>query len=77
MMINNWRTAKEIQKDYSIQPKTFAKWRAECEASPYKDAIIRVSERVTYVVEPKWQQFLKYKAQEHKQKTLDPHLRAL
>lgn len=75
MMINNWKTAEEIKKDYGLSDATWTRWRQKCEASPYKDAIIRVSERSTYVVETQWQKFLTWQSKEFKEDHLDPHLK--
>lgn len=77
MMANGWKTPKQIQEDYQIADKTWATWRSQCEASPYRDAIIRVSARSTFVVESKWQKFLMWRAQKFKEEHLDPHVRQI
>lgn len=77
MMINNWKTAEEIKKDYGLSDATWTRWRQRCEASQYRDAIVRVSQRSTFVIESKWQEFLIWQSQQFQEKHLDPHLRTL
>lgn len=77
MMANGWKTPKEIQKDYCISDKSWSRWCQQCEASPYRDAIVRVSQRSTFVIESKWQEFLIWQSQKFQKKHLDPHLRTL
>lgn len=77
MMANGWKTPKQIQEDYGITDKTWSTWRQKCEASPYRDAIVRVSTRSTFVVEPLWQKFLIWQSKEFAEKHLDPHLKVL
>lgn len=49
-MANGWKTPKQIQEDYHLADKTWATWRKKCEASPYRDAIVRVSTRSTFKI---------------------------
>lgn len=60
-MINAWKTANEIIKDYQLQVDDFSRLAGECRSSKYRDAIITVKGYVkTYVFvnEELWQQFL-------------------
>lgn len=60
-MLNNWKTANEIIKDYQLQATDFSRLAGECQKSKYRDAIITVKGCVkTYVFvnEELWQQFL-------------------
>lgn len=60
-MLNNWKTANEIIKDYQLQATDFSRLAGECQKSKYRDAIITVKGYVkTYVFvnENIWQQFL-------------------
>lgn len=60
-MLNNWKTANEIIKDYQLQAADFSRLAGECQKSKYRDAIITVKGYVkTYVFvnENIWQQFL-------------------
>lgn len=60
-MLNNWKTANEIIKDYQLQAADFSRLAGECQKSKYRDAIITVKGYVkTYVFvnEELWQQFL-------------------
>lgn len=77
MMANGWKTPKQIQMDYGLSDKNWSKWRQKCEASPYRDAIVRVSKRSTFVIEDRWQKFLKWRSEEFYKEHLDPHLRGL
>lgn len=63
MMMNGWKTAKEIIDDYQLAGKDFSKLADECaKSSKYKDAVVMMhgsTGRIyVYVVEQKWQQFL-------------------
>ena len=77
MMANGWKTPKQIQEDYCLADKTWSTWRKKCEASPYRDAIVRVSARSTFIIEPLWQKFLIWQSKNFEEKHLDPHLRDL
>lgn len=68
---------KHLSKYKKIIKLRINTWRSQCEASPYRDAIIRVSARSTFVVESKWQKFLMWRAQKFKEKHLDPHVRQI
>lgn len=60
-MLNNWKTANEIIKEYQLQVTDFSQLAGECRKSKYRDAIITVKGYVkTYVFvnEDLWQQFL-------------------
>lgn len=60
-MLNNWKTANEIIKEYQLQAADFSRLAGECQKSKYRDAIITVKGYVkTYVFvnENIWQQFL-------------------
>lgn len=60
-MLNNWKTANEIIKNYQLQAADFSRLAGECQKSKYRDAIITVKGYVkTYVFvnEDLWQQFL-------------------
>lgn len=60
-MINAWKTANEIIKEYQLQVADFSRLASECQKSKYCDAIITVKGYVkTYVFvnEELWQQFL-------------------
>lgn len=76
-MANGWKTPKQIQRAYGLADKTWAAWRKRCEASPCRDAIVRVSTRSTFIIEKRWQDFLRQCADEFAEKHLDPHLRDL
>lgn len=60
-MINAWKAANEIIKEYQLQVADFSRLAGECQKSKYRDAIITVKGYVkTYVFvnEKLWQQFL-------------------
>lgn len=60
-MLNNWKTANEIIKEYQLQAADFSRLAGECQESKYRDAIITVKGYVkTYVFvnENIWQEFL-------------------
>lgn len=76
MMANSWKTVDQICSDYDIEKKTFYKWADECKSYPqYQDAIIQPTNRRTYIVENRWQDFLCHLSELHRQKALDPHIR--
>lgn len=60
-MINNWKTANEIIKNYQLQAADFSRLAGECQKSKYRSAVITVKGYVktyVYVNEDLWQQFL-------------------
>lgn len=61
-MINGWKTAKDIARDYQLTPKDFNSLAEECRNSKYRDAIVDThsgtGRNYVYVVEKRWQKFL-------------------
>lgn len=60
-MINAWKTANEIIKEYQLQVADFSRLASECQKSKYRDAIISVkgyAKTYVFVNEDLWQQFL-------------------
>ena len=60
-MLNNWKTANEIIKDYQLQAADFSRLAGEAKKSKYRSAIITVkgyAKTYVYVNEDLWQQFL-------------------
>lgn len=60
-MINNWKTANEIIKNYQLQAADFSRLADEAKKSKYGSAIITVkgyAKTYVYVNEDLWQQFL-------------------
>ena len=75
MMMNGWKTPQQIMEDYDMSTPVFYKYKSMCEASKFSDAVKRPSSRITYIVEPRWQEFLNWQSEEWKQKHMDPHMR--
>lgn len=60
-MINAWKTANEIIKEYQLQVADFSRLAGECQKSKYHDAIITIkgyTETYVFVNENIWQRFL-------------------
>lgn len=62
---NSWRTAKWIMKAYGIEKTTFLDYRKDCLASEYKDAIIQINKKKTFIREDLWQKFLRNKSDKY------------
>lgn len=74
-MGNGWRFVEDIKSSYHYSDAVWCRYRQQCEGTKFRNAIIRVSGRTTYVVEPRWQDFLRWRAEKFQEKHLDPHLR--
>lgn len=74
-MGNGWRFVKDIKYSYHYSDAVWCRLRQQCEGTKFRNAIIRVSGRTTYVVEPRWQDFLRWRAEKFQEDHLDPHLR--
>lgn len=74
-MGNGWRFVEDIKSSYHYSDAVWCRYRQQCEGTKFRNAIIRVSGRTTYVVEPRWQDFLRWRAEKFQEEHLDPHLR--
>ena len=74
-MGNGWRFVEDIKISYHYSDAVWCRLRQQCEGTKFRNAIIRVSGRTTYVVEPRWQDFLRWRAEKFQEDHLDPHLR--
>lgn len=74
-MGNGWRFVEDIKSSYHYSDAVWCRYRQQCEGTKFRNAIIRVSGRTTYVVEPRWQDFLRWRAEKFQEDHLDPHLR--
>ena len=74
-MGNGWRFVEDIKSSYHYSDAVWCRLRQQCEGTKFRNAIIRVSGRTTYVVEPRWQDFLRWRAEKFQEEHLDPHLR--
>lgn len=74
-MGNGWRFVEDIKSSYHYSDAVWCRYRQQCEGTEFRNAIIRVSGRTTYVVEPRWQDFLRWRAEKFQEDHLDPHLR--
>ena len=74
-MGNGWRFVEDIKISYHYSDAVWCRLRQQCEGTEFRNAIIRVSGRTTYVVEPRWQDFLRWRAEKFQEDHLDPHLR--
>ena len=74
-MGNGWRFVKDIKYSYHYSDAVWCRLRQQCEGTEFRNAIIRVSGRTTYVVERRWQDFLRWRAEKFQEDHLDPHLR--
>lgn len=74
-MGNGWRFVKDIKDSYHFSDAVWCRLRQQCEGTEFRNAIIRVSGRTTYVVERRWQDFLRWRAEKFQEDHLDPHLR--
>lgn len=74
-MGNGWRFAEDIKSNYHYSDAVWCRLRQQCEGTEFRNAIIRVSGRTTYVVERRWQDFLRWRAEKFQEDHLDPHLR--
>ena len=74
-MGNGWRFVEDIKISYHYSDAVWCRLRQQCEETKFRNAIIRVSGRTTYVVEQRWQDFLRWRAEKFQEDHLDPHLR--
>lgn len=74
-MGNGWRFVEDIKSSYHYSDAVWCRLRQQCEGTEFRNAIIRVSGRTTYVVERRWQDFLRWRAEKFQEDHLDPHLR--
>lgn len=74
-MGNGWRFVEDIKISYHYSDAAWCRLRQQCEGTKFRNAIIRVSGRTTYVVEQRWQDFLRWRAEKFQEDHLDPHLR--
>lgn len=74
-MGNGWRFVEDIKSSYHYSDAVWCRLRQQCEGTKFRNAIIRVSGRTTYVVEKRWQDFLRWRAEKFQEDHLDPHLR--
>lgn len=74
-MGNGWRFVEDIKSSYHYSDAVWCRLRQQCEGTKFRNAIIRVSGRTTYVVEQRWQDFLRWRAEKFQEDHLDPHLR--
>lgn len=74
-MGNGWRFVEDIKSSYHYSDAVWCRLRQQCERTKFRNAIIRVSGRTTYVVEQRWQDFLRWRAEKFQEDHLDPHLR--
>lgn len=74
-MGNGWRFVEDIKISYHYSDAVWCRLRQQCEGTEFRNAIIRVSGRTTYVVERRWQDFLRWRAEKFQEDHLDPHLR--
>lgn len=56
---NSWRTLAWIKQAYGLNTTALYELRQLCLTSEYDDAIIQINQRRTFIVEDRWQQFLK------------------
>lgn len=74
-MGNGWRFVEDIKNSYHYSDAVWCRYRQQCEGTKFRDAIVRISGRTTYVIEPRWQDFLKWRSKKFREEHLDPHLR--
>ncbi len=58
-MANGWKTPKQIQEDYGISQGTFYYLKKKCESSDFKDAIIHSTDKNIFIVEQRWEDYMK------------------
>lgn len=76
MMANGWKTPQEIMKDYGLEKSAFAERKRDCIANPeYRDAIVQDGRKMTYIIEERWQAYLRYRSEQYRIRMLDPHIR--
>ncbi|WP_260240773.1 hypothetical protein [Limosilactobacillus reuteri] len=75
-MANDRKTKEQIMADYGYSEATFYSRCKECSLlSEYRDAIIHDGGQRTYVDEDRFQDFLRYRSEQYRQRMLDPHLK--
>lgn len=72
---NLWLTPEQLMDRFQLSKPTFDEWRTECEASDYRDAIIRPTVRKTFIDLQLWKDFLVWKSHKTKDSLIDPHFR--
>lgn len=70
------KRSEDKRTDYGYSEATFYSRCKECSLlSEYRDAIIHDGGQRTYVDEDRFQDFLRYRSEQYRQRMLDPHLK--
>lgn len=62
MMSNGWKSKEQIKADYGYSEPVFNSRMNECLSSPYRDAIVSDTSKFSTVIEPRFQEFLKWRS---------------